>query len=81
MSRSTRQYAAHLAATGKPNLSAVVRGLSGPFQPPTIRPAAPTLMAPPALLRTTAREMRVEASRMLARANDLEAAAKRWEGE
>lgn len=79
MSRSTRQYAAHLAATGKPNLSAVVRGLNGPFQKPTLRPSAPEVS--PAGLRDLAHELRADASRWLSRANDLEAAAKRLEGE
>jgi hypothetical protein len=48
-------------------------------QKPTLRPSAPEVT--PQSLRALASEMRADASRMLARANDLDLAAKRLEGE
>ena len=80
MSAKTRAlYSAHLVEQGKrpleywPHTSPVRSAV------PTVRPPAPDVS--PDGLRTMAAEMRADASRWLARANDLEAAAKRLEGE
>jgi hypothetical protein len=86
MSAKTRAlYSAHLTDQGKRPLEywpkatrpgAVQKDMT---KAQTVRPPAPEVT--PQSLRTLAAEMRADASRWLARANDLEAAAKRLEGE
>lgn len=86
--RTIEQFAAYRDSLGKypplreaptitppcwPHLQPVRR------QTPTLRPSAPDVT--PHSLRAMAAEMRADASRWLARANDLDAAAKRLEGE
>lgn len=96
MRNSPKQFAAHLTAQGKlPPMREArldqwkaesdLTGFPWPHlqpmrvPPPTVRPPAPEVT--PTSLRALAAEMRADASRWLARANDLEAAAKRLEGE
>lgn len=83
---SPKQFAAHLTAQGKHVPAPQNRELTGypwphlqPMRavPPTVRPPAPDVS--PTSLRALAAEMRADASRWLARANDLEQAAKRLE--
>lgn len=89
MSAKTRAaYSQHLVDQGKrpleywPHTSSVItrpavqRDMT---KAQTVRPPAPEVTADS--LRTLAAEMRADASRWLSRANDLEAAAKRLEGE
>jgi hypothetical protein len=84
---SPKQFADYRLSNGRlpPLREANLTGYPWPhLQPmraekPTARPPAPDVS--PDGLRALAAEMRADASRWLARANDLEAAAKRLEGE
>lgn len=86
MSRnSPKQYAERRRAMGQPLPQNDLTGHPWPHlqpmrrEPPTVRPGAPDVT--PAGLRAMAADMRADASRWLSRANDLEDAAKRLEGE